>query len=102
MKKNLVEQEFIITSDEVKIAILADLWMNYRDDEQFEDFCQYNDIGLPLAYFINSGLVTPLQLAAQYVAETFDLLCASLNIPLDGDYDNLNAMFMLANKLNNQ
>ena len=75
--------------------------MNYRDEEQFEDFCDYNDIGLPLAYFINSEIVTPLPLAQAYISETFDLLCAALKIPMDGIYDNLNMMFALSNKLDN-
>jgi hypothetical protein len=31
-----------------KISILAELWMNYRDDEELQDFIEYNDLGLPL------------------------------------------------------
>ena len=42
-----------------KVAILADLWINYRDDEQFQDFIEYNDLGLPLGYLINTELATP-------------------------------------------
>lgn len=82
-------------------AILADLWMNYRDDEQFEDFCQYNDIGLPLAYFVSAELVKPLALSEQYIGETFNLLCAALQLPLDGEYDTLQTMFALSAKLDN-
>lgn len=76
--------------------------MNYRDDEYFQDFCEYNDIGLPLAYCIKSDLAIAQPLAMGFIAETFDLLCAALNIPLDGEYDSLNSMFLLSNKLNNQ
>ena len=28
-----------------KVSILAELWMNYRDDEQLKDFVEYNDLG---------------------------------------------------------
>lgn len=82
-------------------AILADLWMNYRDDEQFQDFIDYNDIGLPLAYFVASDLVKPMALAEQYIGETFNLLCAALHLPLDGEYDTLQTMFVLSEKLDN-
>ncbi len=40
-----------------KVSILAELWMNYRDDEQLKDFIEYNDLGLPMAYFLMNELV---------------------------------------------
>jgi len=82
-----------VTSFENKCKILADLWMNYRDDEEFEDFCDYNDIGLPLAYFVTSELVELNGPAEIYISETFDLLCAALGLPLNAAYDGLELMF---------
>lgn len=82
-----------MTSFENKCKILSDLWMNYRDDEEFEDFCDYNDIGLPLAYFVSADLVTLNQIAEIYISETFDLLCAALGLPLNEAYDSLELMF---------
>ena len=82
-------------------AVLADLWMNYRDGDEFDDFISYNDIGLPLSYFIASDLVTPSPLAEQYVVETFELLCAALHLPIDGEYETLEHMLDLASKLDN-
>ena len=82
-----------MTSFENKCKILADLWMNYRDDEEFEDFCDYNDIGLPLAYFFTSEIVELLPAAELYISETFDLLCAELGLPLNEAYDGLELMF---------
>jgi hypothetical protein len=82
-----------VTSFENKCKILADLWMNYRDDEEFVDFCDYNDIGLPLAYFVSADLVTLNQVAEIYISETFDLLCAALGLPLNAAYDSLELMF---------
>ena len=81
------------TDFSTKASILADLWINFRDDEELEDFCQYNDIGLPLAYFIHTELVKSTEAAAGYIDETFNLLCAALNLDLDGDYESLNDMF---------
>ena len=76
-----------------KAGILADLWINFRDQEEFADFIEYNDIGLPLAYFIHTEIVLPTQQAELYVEETFNLLCAALDLDLDGDYETLNEMF---------
>ena len=76
-----------------KAGILADLWINFRDQEEFADFIEYNDIGLPLAYYIHTEIVLPTQQAEMYVEETFNLLCAALDLDLDGNYETLNEMF---------
>jgi hypothetical protein len=81
-----------------KVAILADLWINYRDDDQFQDFIQYNDLGLPLGYLINTNLATPTEQGIMYVEETFNLLCAALELDLDRTYDSLLQMFELSNQ----
>ena len=85
-----------MTSFDNKCKILADLWMNYRDDEDFVDFCDYNDIGLPLAYFVASEMAKINEVAEIYINETFDLLCASLGLPLDSVYDSLELMFEIS------
>ena len=64
-----------------KAGVLAELWINYRDDEDFTDFIDYNDIGLPLAYFVAEGLVndtTPL--GDQYIIETFEMFATALSV----------------------
>ena len=71
-----------------RIAILADLWLNYKDDEEFEDFVSYNDIGLPLAYMLNEGIVQTNEMAERFVNETFDLLLAGLDLD-DTGFENL-------------
>ena len=72
-----------------KTQILADLWMDYRDDEDFKDFVEYNDLGLPLAYAIANNIVESNSLAEQFVEETFRLLLLGLEIKEDTGFDNL-------------
>jgi hypothetical protein len=36
-----------MTPIETIYEILADLWINYKYDDEFEDFIEYNDLGLP-------------------------------------------------------
>jgi hypothetical protein len=74
-----------------RVAILADLWLNNRDDDEFEDFTSYNDIGLPLAYMLNEGIVESNEIAERFVSETFDLLLAGLDIE-DTGFENLDEM----------
>lgn len=82
----------------VKCSILNQLWSDYRYDKDFQDFVEYNDIGLPLASFIDEGLVETTPRAEIYIGETFDLLIAALEIE-DQDYDSLEAMFFEAGRV---
>jgi hypothetical protein len=81
------------TTQENKQNILADLWMNYRDDENFDDFISYNDLGLPLAYILSANIVKSTEMADKFVNETFDLLLASLEVE-DTGFDNLDDIFI--------
>ena len=82
-------------------SILGKLFEDYKEDIGFREFIEFNDIGLPLSYFIASELVTPSPLAEQYVIETFELLCAALHLPIEGEYQTLEHMLDLASKLDN-
>lgn len=81
------------TTPESKAEILADLWLNYRDDEDFTDFVQYNDLGLPLSYLVASGIVKRTEMADKFIDETFDLLLASLEVE-DTGYETLDDVFL--------
>lgn len=76
-----------------KCEILGELWMNYRDEGDLQDFVEYNDVGLPLAYFLAEGIVNKKPEAEIYINETYDLLLASLNAP-DEEYESLEDLLM--------
>ncbi len=82
------------TTFENKCAILAELWLNYKADEEFEDFIEYNDLGLPLAYAISSGIVERTQKADGFIEETFELLLASLDVEDEG-FESLDDLLQL-------
>jgi hypothetical protein len=71
--------------------------MNYRDDEGLLDFVEYNDLGLPLAYFLYNELVLPTKQAEIYIEETFNLLVAALGVE-DDDFESLEEMLNESNK----
>lgn len=64
-----------------KTGVLGSLWIQFRDSEEFETFMDYNDIGLPMAYYLAEGLVKELTpLGEQYILETFDMFSKALDI----------------------
>jgi hypothetical protein len=83
------------TTQESKADILSELWLGYKNDQNFEDFFAYNDLGLPLAYAISNGIVKATDTANKFIDETFTLLLASLEIEDEG-YDGLDDIFLMA------
>jgi hypothetical protein len=67
-----------------KTDILAELWMDYRTDEEFSEFIEHNDLGLPLAYAIAEGIVEVSDRAKVFVEQSFDALLKNLEIEDDG------------------
>jgi hypothetical protein len=64
-----------------KAGVVGQLWIEFRNDEDFEAFMEYNDLGCPLAYMIAEGIVkevTPL--GEEMINETYKMLLALLEV----------------------
>jgi len=92
MRKSRAMSESTPTPFQTRCEILADLWQNYRQDEEFVDFVEYNDLGLPLSYAIANEIVKSTEIAEQFINETFELLLAGLEVE-DDDYQDLPDLF---------
>jgi hypothetical protein len=82
------------TPFETQCMILADLWMNYRKDDDFLDFLEYNDVGLPAAWLIAEELCIPNDRLKGMIDETFMLLLAALEIKEDTGFDSLDDLLV--------
>ena len=82
------------TSFENKCEILAELWLSYRDDENFTDFVEYNDLGLPLAYCVANGIVEVSGMAENFIEEAWGLLLEGLELE-DTGFDNIDELLDL-------
>ena len=80
-----------------RCGILGQFWFEFRDDEKLSDFISYNDIGLPLAWFIATGVVTPNPMAEDYINETFNLFLAALEVTEEelDEVDNLSDLLAI-------
>jgi hypothetical protein len=79
----------------IKYAILSDLWTQYKTDKNMADFFEYNDLGLPLSFAIEQKIVESTPIAQVYIEETFELLCESLSLDSDDEYESIEEMFDL-------
>ena len=67
-----------------KASVISSLWIEFRHDEDFSDFMNYNDIGCPLAYVFSNGLATELsQVGIDMITETFNMFLGLLEVTED-------------------
>ena len=78
-----------MTTFENKCLILSELWLNYRYEDEFQEFVTYNDLGLPLSYAISEEIVLKTPMAEAFINETFDLLISAIGVE-DTGYETLN------------
>ena len=83
------------TPYDIKYAILSDLWTGYKEEDDFADFVAYNDLGLPLAFMIEQKIVEITPIAQVYIEETFELLCESLGLDSDDEFESIEEMLEL-------
>ena len=89
-----------LTSFESMCSILAELWSNYRQDKELQDFIEYNDLGLPLAFLIDSNLVDASPMAKNYVVETWEIFLAALGLENDIEWKSLEQIFKYSENRN--
>lgn len=70
-----------------RVAILAKLWIDFSNDPNFEEFFNYNDLGMPLAYALDNDIVVANEKTHGFINETFDLLLAGLELEDTGFTD---------------
>jgi hypothetical protein len=75
--------------------ILGQLFYQYKEDKGFADFIEYNDIGLPIAYFVSEGLTTPNEDGMRYVQETWEMFVESLDVE-DTGFESLEEILAVA------
>lgn len=85
-----------MTDFETMCDILGEFWSEYRDLDELKDFVGYNDLGLPLAYFIRESIVVATPAAEAYINETFNFLVAALGIDDKVSYESLDEMLDVA------
>ena len=76
------------TTFENKCEILAEVWLDYREDPEFEDYIKYNDLALPLAWAVSRNVVAKTDKLENFVDEGFALLLDLLSVE-DDNYQSL-------------
>jgi len=68
------------TTFDNKALILGQLWINYKMEDEWIDFVEYNDLGLPLAFAFAEGIINDTPSLQQYINETWNLLLEGMEL----------------------
>lgn len=80
-----------------RCQVLHDFWLFYKDDpdkgEAWDNFFDWADIGLPLAYMITEGIVTLKKGNENFIDEVWEALCGMLQVDPDANYSGVDELF---------
>ncbi len=64
-----------------KAGVIGQLWIEFRNDEDFSAFMDYNDLGCPMAYMVAEGLIKELTpVGEEMITETFKMFLDLINV----------------------
>jgi hypothetical protein len=75
------------TDFSIKCEILAEVHLEATWNIDLNDFREYNDLGLPLAYSFNKGLIELKEGADSYIEETWNNLCEMLGVDKEEEFE---------------
>ena len=78
-----------------KCKVLGELWLfhSHTKDEVWSEFMEYADLGLPMAYMADMGMITIKAESKHYINETWSIFCEMIDIDPDGRYTSLQEAF---------
>lgn len=81
------------TDFDTRLEILTEFYTTYKDEPEWLEFTQANDIGLPLAFAVNAGIVPNSRQAIHHINDTFtSLLIETTGTPTDKGYNSLDEL----------
>ena len=64
-----------------KAAVIGQLWIEFRNDEEFSAFMEYNDLGCPMAYMVSKDLIKELTpIGEELIEQTFKMFLDLINV----------------------
>lgn len=64
-----------------KAGVLGQLWIEFRHDEDFSEFMDYNDLGMPMSYMVAEGLIKDLSpVGEEMLEETFKMFLTLIEV----------------------
>jgi len=80
-----------------QVEILSDFWQSWKNEKKLDEFMEFNDIGLSLAWLLSEGLCEINKDGKKYIAESWELFLAVFGVE-DTGFDSLGDIFAASGK----
>lgn len=75
-----------------KCELLQEFYLGYCNDDEWQDFFEVNDVGIPAAYLSMLGMVELTPAGVLAVNESWESLCIALKIDPHLEYTSVDEM----------
>lgn len=83
-----------------KERVVSQAWFSIKNEEAWKPVVDYCDLGMPLAYAHQAGMVSELgEVAKAFVEETYGILLESVELPSDSEFTSWHDLNQAALKL---
>ena len=72
-----------------KAEILVQFTQDYFNSDEYDDFFDYNDLGIPMSIAITQDMVILTDSGEELLEETWKELCLLFNANPDADYESI-------------
>ena len=80
-----------------KCKVLSEFWLNWRDEDEFYDFFDFYDLGMPLAALVFGEYATVTDTGVIAIEEAWDGFCALFDIDKYGEFSSLDEVLEFVN-----
>lgn len=75
--------------NKTKVEIITDFVVRNSEEEKYDDFFAYNDLGIPLAVAFNADICTLNEAGITIINETYEMLCTELGANSEEEFEDL-------------
>lgn len=87
-----------MTTLDTKMQILHDLYVETGQDEEFQDWLEVHDLGVPLAVLVIQGCAIATEAGVKWIESDYDDLCEYYEVDKYGDYESLDDLVDLSDE----
>ena len=73
-------EEHMTTDLDTRIKILGQFYVNRQKFENAQDIFEQNDVGIPYAFLVASGITVMMEESSSYIKDSWINVCNYLNV----------------------
>jgi len=90
------KEEHMATDLDTRIKILGQFYANRQKFENAQDIFEQNDVGIPYAFLVASGITIMMEESSSYIKDSWINVCRYLNVDAGGSYSDINNLLDLS------